>query len=98
MSIEEEIAQTLHERFAPEHVDHWDQLDDIQRRDSEYAAMAAALMPLVKRAQAEALREHGRAVAKWEDCHSPKVPTHSVERIIADLNACSDRIEKEAGA
>jgi hypothetical protein len=54
--------------------------------------------PVIRRIQAEALRDHAKVVAHWERGHSPRILSHSVERIVADLNDRADRIEQGVGA
>ena len=62
---QESIARDLHERYAPEHVDHWDQLDDVQRHASEYWDMAAVILTgPVAEARLDLLRELRADVAE----------------------------------
>lgn len=68
------------------------------RRMREAEVAAGVAEDGVKRAQAEALREHGRVIAYWERGNSFRVLRYSVDRLVADLNERADQIEKEAGA
>lgn len=40
---QEDIAQDLHERFAPDHAPHWEDLDDAQRAGSLWWDVAAVI-------------------------------------------------------
>jgi hypothetical protein len=59
----EALAKLLHERFAPSWVDHWDDLDEDQQRDTEAAEMADAIL-------AEFLPAHDERVRAeaWDKC------------------------------
>ena len=39
-----ELAEFLHERFAPDYVGHWSELDEQEQGESEYADMADAIV------------------------------------------------------
>lgn len=61
VAVAEVLAEFLHERFAPDHEDHWRDLDGDQQRETPAWDMATALASLIaERARAaavEALRE-----------------------------------------
>ncbi len=85
-SIRDELAATIHENF-----------NACRGRNGVNPHLLAdeiLASPVIRRIQAEALRAHAKAVSHWERGHSPRIMSHSVERIVADLNDRADRIER----
>jgi len=60
----EALAKEIHERFAPEHAEHWDDLDDDEKRDSDAWDYADAIIAYLRQGQpstpniAEVIRPH----------------------------------------
>lgn len=94
--IEEQIAQVIFNRsHQPD--------DPLDLPDSQVNALAVAVMPLVKRAQAEALREAAEALdasaAGLDPERSIDISYINCTHIDAnELRRRADEIEKEAGA
>lgn len=87
MTFEEEVARTLAEWRSGEHAEPWEV--------DMYMDAAAAVMPLVKRAQAEALRDAHADIQAYTDSGAP-FGHRPVEEFLLQR---ADRIENEgAGA
>lgn len=97
MDIEEEIAQGIASAFFAMEAGYtpteaW----EIPTPSPGDRALAAALMPLVKRAQADEVREVADLVMDPRD-GLPFDGDHDLAIVSAWLKEAADRIEKEAG-
>lgn len=88
MGIREEIARRLAEWRSGEHAEPWEV--------DMYMDAAEAVMPVVQRAQAGALRNYRERLLE-QNIDRFGVVLPDLHEVLDDLDEEADRIEKEAG-
>lgn len=85
----DDLARIMHERLAPEFTDHWDDLEEYERADSEYLLVADAIL-----AAASAVQPVQVPAAKLEPDtdHSSSVDTREDEEVFVDPECCVGQV------